>query len=79
LEDEELDFDKVLNMPLPKLPLEVNLTGHWLAIDGVQPAIPENPPPNCTEGQSTLLTYLMHAMMNHFYCYSPNGLYEFRC
>lgn len=29
--------------PLPKLPLLPELTSHWLAIDGVQPTIPENP------------------------------------
>ncbi|KAL7751824.1 histone H4-like TAF Taf6, SAGA complex subunit [Sorochytrium milnesiophthora] len=45
LEDEELDFEKVLSTPLPKLPMEISFTGHWLAIEGVQPAIPQNPPP----------------------------------
>ncbi|KNE60937.1 hypothetical protein AMAG_06698 [Allomyces macrogynus ATCC 38327] len=49
IEDEELDFDKVLSAPLPKLPLDVALSAHWLAIDGVQPAIPQNPPPNSTD------------------------------
>ena len=29
--------------PLPKLPLAPELTMHWLAVDGVQPIIPENP------------------------------------
>ncbi|XP_066581303.1 transcription initiation factor TFIID subunit 6-like isoform X2 [Prorops nasuta] len=29
----------------PKLPLEITLRTHWLCIDGVQPTIPENPPP----------------------------------
>jgi transcription initiation factor TFIID subunit 6 len=32
-------------MPLPRPPVETHATAHWLAIDGVQPAIPENPPP----------------------------------
>ncbi|KAI9138087.1 hypothetical protein BKA69DRAFT_1093820 [Paraphysoderma sedebokerense] len=45
VQDEELDFEKLLNEPLPKIPLETTFTGHWLAIDGVQPAIPQNPPP----------------------------------
>lgn len=45
-EDEEIDFDSVLNKPLPKIPLDVTFTAHWLAIEGVQPAIPQNPTPN---------------------------------
>ncbi|KAI9189231.1 histone H4-like TAF Taf6, SAGA complex subunit [Blastocladiella emersonii ATCC 22665] len=46
MDDEDLDFDKVLATPLPKLPLDVSLSAHWLSIDGVQPAIPQNPPPH---------------------------------
>lgn len=30
--------------PLPKAPLDTAVVCHWLAIDGVQPAIPENAP-----------------------------------
>ena len=33
-----------VDRPLPKPPVEVGVTAHWLAIDGVQPAIPENTP-----------------------------------
>ena len=43
LEDTEVDFEKIVNQPLPKLPREVSLSAHWLAIEGVQPAIPQNP------------------------------------
>ncbi|MCJ1238791.1 hypothetical protein MMC14_006782 [Varicellaria rhodocarpa] len=43
VEDEEVDFEKLINAPLPKIPREISLTGHWLAIDGVQPSIPQNP------------------------------------
>ncbi|KAJ3368071.1 Transcription initiation factor TFIID subunit 6 [Allomyces arbusculus] len=56
IEDEELDFDKVLSAPLPKLPLDVALSAHWLAIDGVQPAIPQNPPPNSTDKRAPTAT-----------------------
>ncbi|KAI8083274.1 transcription initiation factor TFIID complex 60 kDa subunit [Gilbertella persicaria] len=45
-DDEEVDFDTVLNKPLPKIPLDVTFTAHWLAIEGVQPAIPQNPTPS---------------------------------
>ncbi|XP_027063962.1 transcription initiation factor TFIID subunit 6-like isoform X2 [Coffea arabica] len=32
----------VIDAPLPKAPLDTTLVAHWLAIEGVQPAIPEN-------------------------------------
>ncbi|KAJ9082915.1 histone H4-like TAF Taf6, SAGA complex subunit [Entomophthora muscae] len=43
LTDKEIDFDTLLASPLPPVPAEVTFTVHWLAIDGVQPAIPQNP------------------------------------
>lgn len=42
-EDEDMDFEKIINQPLPKVPRAVSFTAHWLAIEGVQPAIPQNP------------------------------------
>lgn len=46
IDDEELEFEKIINAPLPKVPREVSYTAHWLAIEGVQPAIPQNPTPS---------------------------------
>ncbi|KAF2141743.1 uncharacterized protein K452DRAFT_271474 [Aplosporella prunicola CBS 121167] len=43
VEDEEVDFEKLINAPLPKVPREISFTAHWLALEGVQPAIPQNP------------------------------------
>lgn len=43
LEDEEVDFEKLINAPLPKVPREICFTAHWLAVEGVQPTIPQNP------------------------------------
>ena len=43
VDDEEMDFEKLINAPLPKVPREVSFTAHWLAVEGVQPSIPQNP------------------------------------
>ncbi|XP_044731888.1 transcription initiation factor TFIID subunit 6-like [Chrysoperla carnea] len=51
VEEKEVDLNEFLQAPPPKLPLEVTLRAHWLCIDGVQPTIPENPPPVSKEIQ----------------------------
>uniref|UniRef100_A0A0C9RR19 TSA: Wollemia nobilis Ref_Wollemi_Transcript_21826_2045 transcribed RNA sequence n=1 Tax=Wollemia nobilis TaxID=56998 RepID=A0A0C9RR19_9CONI len=43
IDDKDLEFKDVIEAPLPKTPLDTALLVHWLAIEGVQPAIPENP------------------------------------
>ncbi|RVD80430.1 uncharacterized protein DFL_008327 [Arthrobotrys flagrans] len=45
IEDEEVDFEKIINASLPKVPREVTMTAHWTAIEGVQPQVPMNPSP----------------------------------
>eukprot|EP00240_Pyramimonas_obovata_P005207 CAMPEP_0118942302 /NCGR_PEP_ID=MMETSP1169-20130426/35919_1 /TAXON_ID=36882 /ORGANISM="Pyramimonas obovata, Strain CCMP722" /LENGTH=428 /DNA_ID=CAMNT_0006887303 /DNA_START=376 /DNA_END=1658 /DNA_ORIENTATION=+ len=45
LKDKELEFDEIITAPFPKCPVDVTVVPHWLAVEGVQPAIPENPPP----------------------------------
>lgn len=45
IEEKEVDLNDLLQNITPKAPLEVTLRSHWLCIDGVQPTIPENPPP----------------------------------
>ena len=42
-DEPEIDISKILNSSLPKAPHDISLRAHWLAIEGVQPKIPENP------------------------------------
>jgi len=51
LEERELEISELLSMSLPKLPAAASVKAHWLAIEGAQPAIPENPPPLSLELQ----------------------------
>ncbi|KAL0573323.1 histone H4-like TAF Taf6, SAGA complex subunit [Marasmius crinis-equi] len=54
VEDEEIDFDRVLREEKITLPKGVSWTAHWLAVEGVQPLIPENPPAIPREGDLPL-------------------------
>ncbi|KAI8322187.1 hypothetical protein GQ54DRAFT_156980 [Martensiomyces pterosporus] len=45
VDDEQIDLDTLLEEPLPSIPLEIVYTAHWLAIEGVQPRIQQNPIP----------------------------------
>ncbi|XP_050247876.1 transcription initiation factor TFIID subunit 6 isoform X2 [Quercus robur] len=42
IDDKDVDLKDVIEAPLPKAPLDAAVLCHWLAIEGVQPAIPEN-------------------------------------
>ena len=50
-DDQEIDLVDIISSPLPKLPCEVTIRSHWLAVEGTQPAIPENVPPMSLEAQ----------------------------
>jgi transcription initiation factor TFIID subunit 6 len=41
--DEEIDLEEYLERPLPKIPLKPYVQSHWLAIEGTQPPIQQNP------------------------------------
>lgn len=43
IDDDEVDFETLVNKPLPKIPRFTTCTAHWLAVEGVQPTIPQNP------------------------------------
>ncbi|KAF7321660.1 Transcription initiation factor TFIID complex 60 kDa subunit [Mycena kentingensis (nom. inval.)] len=44
VEDEEIDFERALREERVTLPRAISWDAHWLAVEGVQPLIPENPP-----------------------------------
>ncbi|XP_056173319.1 transcription initiation factor TFIID subunit 6-like isoform X3 [Syzygium oleosum] len=44
IDEKDVEFKEVIDAPLPRAPLDTSVSAHWLAIEGVQPAIPENPP-----------------------------------
>ncbi|KAJ4826021.1 hypothetical protein Tsubulata_023013 [Turnera subulata] len=44
IDGRDVELKEVLHAPFPKPPLDTSVTAHWLAVEGVQPAIPENPP-----------------------------------
>lgn len=44
IDDGEVEIKEVMDAPLPKAPLDTAVVAHWLAIEGVQPTIPENIP-----------------------------------
>ncbi|KAK9209804.1 hypothetical protein WN944_002172 [Citrus x changshan-huyou] len=44
IDDKDVELRNVIETPLPKAPLDTSVAVHWLAIEGVQPAIPENAP-----------------------------------
>ena len=49
----EVDLVELTSGQLPKIPLGVSLRAHWLAIEGTQPSIPENPPAQSKEQLKT--------------------------
>lgn len=50
--DPEIDLNEIVSSQLPRIPVDVTIKAHWLSIDGLQPAIPENPPPVPIQAQA---------------------------
>lgn len=51
IEEKEVDLNELIQNVNGKAPYEVTLRAHWLSIDGIQPTVPENPPPVAKEMQ----------------------------
>ncbi|CAA7054969.1 unnamed protein product [Microthlaspi erraticum] len=43
-DDKDVELKNVLEAPLLNAPPDASITSHWLAIDGIQPSIPQNSP-----------------------------------
>lgn len=44
-DEQDIGLLDLVGTALPRLPGDVTVRAHWLAVEGVQPTIPENPPP----------------------------------
>lgn len=70
-DEKEVNLIDIVNSPLPRLPCDISLRSHWLCVEGVQPTIPENPPPLSLEDQkaealaSTLPSVHSHDPISH--------------
>ncbi|XP_073255065.1 transcription initiation factor TFIID subunit 6-like [Porites lutea] len=54
--DPEIDLNDIVSSQLPRIPVDVTVKAHWLSIDGLQPAIPENPPPDAKDSRPVQAT-----------------------
>ncbi|KAH6597226.1 hypothetical protein BASA82_000385 [Batrachochytrium salamandrivorans] len=52
LEDQEYDLEDLISRPLPPVPVEATYTAHWLAVDGAQPRIVQNPTPSDAQAKT---------------------------
>ena len=59
-ENKILDLKDILAAKLPRPPIAVNVVPHWLAVEGVQPLIPENPAPDPTSIEPRASTHPKH-------------------
>lgn len=73
-DDKEIELaDVIARVNIPKLPQDVAIESHWLAIDGVQPAIPENPPPLNRDEQRLECIDPLESLNDRAYHYGVRG------
>lgn len=73
-DDKEIELaDVIARQNIPKLPQDVAIESHWLAIDGVQPAIPENPPPLSRDEQRLECVDPLESLHDRAYRFGPRA------
>ncbi|XP_030380869.1 transcription initiation factor TFIID subunit 6 [Scaptodrosophila lebanonensis] len=50
-EDKEVDLSEITANSSVKIPLDLTLRTHWFVVEGIQPTVPENPPPLSKDSQ----------------------------
>ncbi|XP_023179190.2 transcription initiation factor TFIID subunit 6 isoform X2 [Drosophila hydei] len=50
-EDKEIDLSEITANNSIKIPLDLTLRSHWFVVEGIQPTVPENPPPLSKDSQ----------------------------
>ncbi|XP_017956498.1 transcription initiation factor TFIID subunit 6 [Drosophila navojoa] len=50
-EDKEIDLNEITANSSIKIPLDLTLRSHWFVVEGIQPTVPENPPPLSKDSQ----------------------------
>jgi len=50
-EDKEIDLSEIASNSSVKIPLDLTLRSHWFVVEGIQPTVPENPPPLSKDSQ----------------------------
>ncbi|XP_010542550.1 PREDICTED: transcription initiation factor TFIID subunit 6b [Tarenaya hassleriana] len=48
IDDKDVEFKHVIEAPLPNAPPDTSINVHWLAVEGIQPSIPQNSSPEAT-------------------------------
>lgn len=70
LEEAEVDLNDLTTNATPKAPYDSTLRTHWLSIDGIQPTIPENPPPATKSMQKVMHLYFFMIMVIFLHLFS---------
>eukprot|EP00835_Amoeboradix_gromovi_P002368 NODE_133_length_18153_cov_0.298050.p4 type:complete len:434 gc:universal NODE_133_length_18153_cov_0.298050:1726-3027(+) len=85
LHDEEIDLEQLLRLQAPKLPPPISWHAHWLAVEGQQPMIPENPLPSdvkastfrpAVEEENKTLDTVIKPMLSHVMTKEASLYYE---